>query len=243
MKRLVAILIFAVSIVSFCAAQTQTGDATYNPSKTGQHISHPSLSFNTRVKVTNLSNGLSAEAVVNGRIAPSPDRIADIAGELGDILQMPRTGVTRVRIEELHTAPAEVVAAAAPQTPPVQTPPAQTVAAQSAPAAQAPRQTAPRTQAAPAPVQPVQAVQEVQAAPEAEESRTPPPETVVEARYVPVANCCSAMFCPIVLIVLILLILVIVLLVIVVVILLKPQPWPWYYPIWLRRHFRHAKRR
>ncbi|MDR1351859.1 MAG: caspase family protein, partial [Treponema sp.] len=81
--------------------QPQTGNATYNASRTGAYIAHSSLALNTRVKVTNLANGLSAEAVVTGRIAINPDRIADISGELGDILRMSRTGVTRVQIEEL----------------------------------------------------------------------------------------------------------------------------------------------
>jgi hypothetical protein len=232
MKRLVAILIFALSIVSFCAAQIQTGNASYNSSKAGHFISHPSLSFNTRVKVTNLSNGLSVEAVVNGRIAPSPDRIADISGELGDILQMPHTGVTRVQIEELHTAPATVSAAAAPQSPPAQVTPAQ-----SAPAQRTPAQSA-SPQPVPAPATP--AAQTAQESPIQEVLiQNMPLETVTELRYVPVPASCPNMLC---IVLLILMILVIVLLVVVLLVLVKPQPWPWYYPIWLRRHFRYTRR-
>jgi hypothetical protein len=101
MKRLSAALIFALLIVSFCFAQIQTGNASYNASKTGFTINHPSLSFNTRVKVTNLRNNRFVEAVVNGRIPISADRIADISRDAGDALAIDKDGMTLVQIEVL----------------------------------------------------------------------------------------------------------------------------------------------
>jgi hypothetical protein len=80
---------------------TQRGNASYdyNPSRSGLVILHPSLSFNTRVKITNLENGRSVEAVVAGRIPMSAERIAVISHEAGDAIGMNRTGMTLVEIQ------------------------------------------------------------------------------------------------------------------------------------------------
>ncbi|MDR2663298.1 MAG: hypothetical protein LBC31_09905 [Treponema sp.] len=124
MKRLYAALIFVFLITSFCFAQIQRGNASYNESKQGLTISHPSLSFNTKVKVTNLGNNRSTEASVNGRIPISPERIADISRETGDILGMDKNGMTLVQIEvltaarEAPPAPEPSPPAAAPAAPP-----------------------------------------------------------------------------------------------------------------------------
>ncbi|MDR2313347.1 MAG: hypothetical protein LBE02_02310 [Spirochaetaceae bacterium] len=101
MKRLSAALVFGLLIVSFGFAQIQRGNASYNPSKTGFTISHPSLSFNTHVKVTNLENNRFVEAVVNGRIPISAERIADISREAGDSLGINKNGMTLVQLETL----------------------------------------------------------------------------------------------------------------------------------------------
>jgi hypothetical protein len=116
MKRLCAVTIFVFSISSFCFAQIQTGNASYNDSKQGLTISHPSLSFNTKVKVTNLRNNRSTEASVNGRIPITPERIADISREVGDILGMDKNGMTLVQIEVL-TAAREAPSAPEPSPP------------------------------------------------------------------------------------------------------------------------------
>lgn len=124
MKRLYAAAILGFLISSFCFAQIQTGDASYNESKQGLTISHPSLSFNTKVKVTNLRNSRSTEATVRGRIPITPERIADISREVGDILGMGRNGMTPVQIEvlaadrEAPPAPEPAPPAAAPAAPP-----------------------------------------------------------------------------------------------------------------------------
>jgi hypothetical protein len=109
MKRLSAALIFTFLMVSFCFAQIQTGYASYNSSKAGFTISHSSLSFNTRVKVTNLQNNRFVEAVVDYRIPISAERIADISREVGDALEMDKNGMTLVQLETLppRVAPAE----------------------------------------------------------------------------------------------------------------------------------------
>ncbi|MDR0731223.1 MAG: septal ring lytic transglycosylase RlpA family protein, partial [Treponema sp.] len=197
MKRLSAALILALLFSSLCFAQVQTGNASYNSSKTGHTISHPSLSFNTRVKVTNLRNNISAEAVVNGRVDISPDRIADISRDIGDALQMAKTGMTMVQIEVIHpvaaapaqSAPAQpaavqpvpVQAAPAQQSAPTQSAPAaQQPASRPAAAAQAPRTSPPASQtaapvAAPVPVPVEEPVQPV------------PVETITEISYIPVS--------------------------------------------------------
>ncbi|MDR0642697.1 MAG: septal ring lytic transglycosylase RlpA family protein [Treponema sp.] len=105
MKRLGPVLVFFLVFPVFVFSQTQTGNASYNPGKEGFTISHSSLSFNTRVKVTNLQNNRFEEAVVNARIPISADRIADISRELGNALEMPRNGLTLVELEILPSRP------------------------------------------------------------------------------------------------------------------------------------------
>ena len=100
MKRLGPTLVFFLVFPVFVFTQTQTGNASYNPGKEGFTISHSSLSFNTRVKVTNLQNNRFEEAVVNARIPISADRIADISRELGNALEMPRNGLTLVEQDQ-----------------------------------------------------------------------------------------------------------------------------------------------
>ncbi|MDR0669483.1 MAG: hypothetical protein LBF95_05320 [Treponema sp.] len=245
MKRVSAALIFGLLVSLFCHAQVQTGNASYNSSKTGQTISHSSLSFNTRVKVTNLRNNMSTEAVVNGRIEISSTRIADIAQSVGDTLQMSKTGMTPVQIEVLHPESAQSASAQSEpaQAAPVQTPPAQTAparAAQPVPVQQpAPaRQPAAAARTSSPPAAAAQPVSET--AVQTQPDQPVPVETLTEIRYVPVSAACPGMIC---LVILILLILVIVLLVIILILMLRFRPWPWYYPIWLRRHFRYTKRR
>jgi hypothetical protein len=56
MKPLIAVLIFGLFFSSPCFAQTQTGNASYNASKNGLTLAHASMSFGTRVKITNQEN-------------------------------------------------------------------------------------------------------------------------------------------------------------------------------------------
>ncbi|MDR1238879.1 MAG: hypothetical protein LBK27_02080 [Treponema sp.] len=119
MKNLYAALALGLGLVfsGLCFAQTQTGNASYNAAKTGVTISHPSMSFGTRVKITNLRNNSEVIATVDGRIPASDPRVADISAEAGDAIGMSPRGYTEVRLEQLiHLQPQ------AGETPPDQAP-------------------------------------------------------------------------------------------------------------------------
>ncbi|MDR1565721.1 MAG: septal ring lytic transglycosylase RlpA family protein [Treponema sp.] len=218
MKQLSAVFILGFLVLSFCPAQTQTGNASYNPSKTGLTISHSSLSFNTRVRVTNLLNNRSVEAVVNGRIAISSERIADISGEAGDALGMNKTGMTLVEIAELPSRAGTVQNVVIPA-------PAPAPAAVPAASSQTPQGQAPATSPS--------AVTQVL-----------PIQTITDVQYVPVPgpvqqNCCS----PLLWVIFALLVLIIILLVVILILIQRRLLlWPWHYPVWYRRHFLYAKK-
>ncbi|MDR1637835.1 MAG: hypothetical protein LBR93_10930 [Treponema sp.] len=244
MKRLSTVLAFLLFVPLCSFAQSQTGNASYNQSKTGLAVSHSSLSFNTRVKVTNLRNNRSAEAIVNGRINPSPERIADISRDLGDALGMAQNGMTLVEIEVLR--PPVSAPVPAPETPvsvpvPVaETPAPETPAEVPAPAARPPEPEPQQTAAlavVPAPV-----------------PQEPPVRTLTEFQYVPVPTpyperpCCAT---PLLLAIMILFILLVILLVVILVLLIRRFPcwqrWPhsvWFFrhSVWFRRHHRSAKK-
>jgi hypothetical protein len=220
MKRLNAALILGLLISSFCFAQTQTGNASYNPSKAGFTISHSSLSFNTHVRVTNLLNNRSVEAVVNGRIPIDSARIADISQEVGDALEMDKTRMTLVQLEVLPPRVAESPAPAA-----VQDTQPQSQQQPSSPPPSSPQQSSapPVTQ-----ILPLQTITEYVQVP-----------TAVPVAA-PVQPCCNARL---ILAIFLLLILVIAILVVILVLLLRRlPPWPWHYPLWLRRRYRHVKK-
>jgi hypothetical protein len=156
MKRLGMVFIFGL-LSAYCFAQSQTGNASYNASKSGLTISHPSISFGTRVRIINLGNNSEVIATVNGRNLPDASCIADISREAGDAIGMSRSGYTRVRIEELP--PERAAATPATEAPPALAPPPPP-AEQAPPAPQAyppaSREeiyvTVPQTQYIPAPV-------------------------------------------------------------------------------------------
>jgi hypothetical protein len=204
-------LLLGFSIVSLCAAQSQTGNASYNPSKTGLRISHSSLSFNTRVRVTNLQNNRSVEAVVDGRIPITNERIADISREAGDALEMNKNGMTLVKIEEL---PPRTRQAPVPAETPVQ-------------------------EASPAPPPAVVTVVPVPQDPPPPQIL--PVQTITDIQYVPVpaAPSCTPYCLPLIVGLLVLLILLLALLL--VLLLRRFPLWPWYYPFWLRRYYHRYK--
>ncbi|MDR1618966.1 MAG: hypothetical protein LBS06_07995, partial [Treponema sp.] len=121
MKRFGVVFILGLLSV-YCFGQSQTGEASYNASKSGLTISHSSMSFGTRVKVINLKNNSEVIATVDNRIPSSDPRVADISREAGDAIGMARTGYTMVRIEQLVPPQpvASSVPAPAPPAPPVQ---------------------------------------------------------------------------------------------------------------------------
>jgi hypothetical protein len=218
MKRL-ALMIFGVLVSSLCSAQIQTGNASCSPSKAGMTISHPSLSFNTHVRVTNLRNGRSVEAVVNGRIPISPERVADVSREAGAALGMDAGGLTPVEIEVLIRPPARAEAGSEPPRPePAAAPPVPEGGG--TPSSSPP---APPGQAAPPP-------------------QILPVQTVTDIQYVPVpdrSGCCPLLCAA----VLLLLLAVIVLAVILAAMLRRFYLWPWHYPVWYRRHLLRAGKR
>jgi hypothetical protein len=213
---------FGLLIVFLCPAQTQRGNASYDTSKAGFTISHSSLSFNTHVRVTNLVNNRSVNAIVNGRIPISPDRIADISWEAGDALGMSRTGMTLVEIAEIPAGNAQSAAPPAASPPPAPPP---VVAVAPAP----PQTAAPAATQAPA-APPVTQVLPIQ--------------TVTDVQYIPVpgaaqSNCCS----PLLWVILLLLVLIVLLLTIILILILRRLLlWPWHYKVWYRRHLLYARK-
>jgi hypothetical protein len=239
MKRLSAVIIIGLFFSGFCFAQTQTGDASYNASKTGLTISHASMSFNTRVKVTNLRNNMEVIATVNARIPAADPRVADVSKEAGDAIGMSPTGHTQVRLEQLppqQEAPVVVPPAAAPpeaDPPPVPPPPQAAAATPATPTVSAPA-VATSTVTTRAPIE------------------EPIVETIVvsesPAQYL-LAPYSPAPACPAYpLVILILLILMVLLLTAILVLLLcmRRIPYginaPWYYPVWVRRRLRYLKK-
>jgi rare lipoprotein A len=66
---------------------------------------HRHLPFNTIVKVTNLSNGISVEVRINDRGPYEGGRIIDVSEAAADILQMKKAGVIPVEIEVIQLGP------------------------------------------------------------------------------------------------------------------------------------------
>jgi hypothetical protein len=234
MKSLRAALIIGLFFPVFCFAQTQTGNASYNPSKNGVTISHASMSFGTRVRVTNLVNNREVTAIVDSRIPPGDPRIADISREAGDAIGMSRTGYTTVRLEQLFQ---EQASAPAPSLIPAETSPPVPV-------------TSPPPTAAPIPAQPVPVP-----VPDSRESIVeniqiiePPPSVQYLVAGGPYQTCS---FSPLCVVILILLVVAVLLLAVILVLILcmRRVPWwpyagtPWYSPVWLRRHLRYLKKR
>jgi hypothetical protein len=101
MKASQVAITFGLFLPVFCFDQTQTGNASYNATRSGFYIAHSAMSFGSRVKVTNLLNNKEVIAVVINRIPASDLRIADIYKDAADAIGMSATGYTRVRLEEL----------------------------------------------------------------------------------------------------------------------------------------------
>jgi rare lipoprotein A len=218
MKSLIAALAIGLFFPLFCFGQSQTGNASYNASKSGYHISHASLSFGTRVRVTNLNNNRQVIATVNGRIPASDPRIADISRDAGDAVGMAASGYTELRIEQLPPEQEAAPEPAAVQPPAPVQPPASVQPPAPAPAP------------APAPVENIQII-------------SPPPVQYVltERPAQPARDCADSPLCVAILILLI--IAVLLLAVILALILRHPRLplWAWFYPSWVRRRLYYRK--
>jgi hypothetical protein len=238
MKPLSAALIFGFFFSGLCFAQTQTGNASYNAAKSGLTIAHTSMSFGTRVRITNLRNNREVIATVDGRIPASDPRIADISAEAGSAIGMSASGYTEVRLEQLIPPPAPAVAA-------VPAPVAETAPAQAA--APAAGNTAPARQSAPPPASNPSSGQAPSQEPRLVESiQLIAPQQPPQYVTVPAAtgqNCFSSPLC---IVILVLLIIVALLLTAILILLLGDRRslwWRWYYPVWVRRHTRYMKKR
>jgi hypothetical protein len=219
MKRLGAVFLFGLLSI-YCFAQSQTGNASYNASKSGVTISHPSISFGTRVRVTNLGNNSEVIATVNGRTLPDPSCIADISREAGDAIGMARSGSTRVRIEELP--PERVAAAPATAAPAAPPPPAE-------PAPPAPQ---------PAPPPPSVSREEIYV--------TVPQTQYLPAPVVEQVRNCP--FSPALIILLAIAVALLAAILVLLIHARRSLWWPgwwWFgrYPLWARRRIRHLKKR
>jgi rare lipoprotein A len=216
MKSLIAALAIGLFFPLFCFGQSQTGNASYNASKSGYHISHASLSFGTRVRVTNLNNNRQVIATVNGRIPASDPRIADVSKDAGDAVGMAASGYTELRIEQLPPEQGAAPEPAAVQPPDPVQPPAQPPAP------------------APAPVENIQIIS------------PPPVQYVLTERPAqpvqPARDCADSPLC---VAILILLIIAVLLLAVILALILRPPRlplWAWFYPSWVRRRLYYMKR-
>jgi hypothetical protein len=222
---LIGALIIGSLFPLFCFAQTQTGNASYNPSKSGLHISHASMSFGARVRVTNLKNNREVIATVDGRIPSGDVRIADIFKDAGDAIGMAASGYTEVRLEQLlpeRPAPAPEPAAPPPEPapPPVRQPSPE-----------------PKSVPAPAPDNSNAVIEEIEIISE------PPVQYVLVERAV--QDCSASPVCVAILVLVITAVLLLIAILVIILILCSHRVpvWPWYYPVWVRRRLRYMKNR
>jgi len=128
MKRLILCLFLTLTIIGNCA---QSGIASFYSIKSnggtrtasGERLkdteltaAHPSLPFNTKVKVTNISNNKECIVRINNRgpfatnsrgsaifpLKPHPKRIIDVSVAAAEKLGFKQKGITEVKIEILQ---------------------------------------------------------------------------------------------------------------------------------------------
>jgi rare lipoprotein A len=83
----------------FAGRATSSGEV-YSPE--GLTAAHRSLPFGTRVRVTNLANGVSVVVRVNDRGPWKKERIVDLSKEAARRLKMIEQGTAQVRLEILR---------------------------------------------------------------------------------------------------------------------------------------------
>ena len=69
--------------------------------KTALTAAHPTLPFNTRVRVTHAASGRSVVVRINDRGPFKAGRVIDLSERAADILEMKRKGIARVKLEVL----------------------------------------------------------------------------------------------------------------------------------------------
>ena len=86
MKRLnlvlFGVLLLNFSVFALIGGTTQRGKATHEMDSKGFFVAHSSFPLGASVKVVNTVTGKGIDAVVNGRIPATPDRIVDLSKDL-----------------------------------------------------------------------------------------------------------------------------------------------------------------
>jgi rare lipoprotein A len=70
--------------------------------KTALTAAHPTLPFNTRVKVTHVASGRSVVVRINDRGPFKAGRVIDLSERAADVLEMRKKGLARVKLELLQ---------------------------------------------------------------------------------------------------------------------------------------------
>ena len=105
-----------VGMASWYKMGTRTANGErYDPM--GITAAHPSLPFDTKVRVTNPSSGDSVVVRINDRGPFTGGRIIDLSQGAAQAIDLIRAGVARVKIEVLGTAAAQAEAPAASPAP------------------------------------------------------------------------------------------------------------------------------
>jgi rare lipoprotein A len=96
-------------LASFYAG-AHDGNATADGENFNQHdftAAHRTLAFGTRVRVTNLDNGLTVNVEITDRGPHIAGRIIDLSSAAAHALGMEKKGVSRVRLEAFRAGRAE----------------------------------------------------------------------------------------------------------------------------------------
>jgi rare lipoprotein A len=78
----------------------------------GMTAAHRNLPLGTQVRITNLNNGRSYEALINDRGPFVPGRIIDVSRGLAEKLGFIRSGIAKVKIEVMGWEPLKSLRAA-----------------------------------------------------------------------------------------------------------------------------------
>jgi len=113
MKRLnfvlIGVLLLNFSVFAQMGGTTQRGKATHEMAAEGIFAAHSSFPLGSTIKVVNTSTGEEINAVVNGRIQASPDRIIDLSYEAWDALGLIESDVVMITYTPAVARPAPPV--------------------------------------------------------------------------------------------------------------------------------------
>ena len=113
MRKLIVTLVYLMGSIVLTPAFAEEGIASYyadslhgNPTASGEPYdkgkmtaAHPTLKFDTRVKVTNLENGKSVIVRINDRGPHGGGRIIDVSGAAADQLGLRDSGTATVELK------------------------------------------------------------------------------------------------------------------------------------------------